>query len=168
MLVVVIAPALNERVHLRPFVLFDRNDRVERLTGCVDADIVDQRLGARFLDYFRHREHFGDRLDRNFRRHIAGRIHLTVGRHQHDAVDARIDFRERRNVVGVLAFLQIHIFRVCRAERRIDGFLCEGVGCACAGCSQQRQQEGNHPESYSWQRHEVLLSDRGMLTGPLR
>ena len=84
---------------------FDRDDRVEARAGRVDADPLLDRLEALLLDDLRHREDLRDRLDRDLGLDVAGGVDLAVGGHQRDAEQVRIDLGERRNVVGVLAFL---------------------------------------------------------------
>ena len=58
------------------------------------------------LDHLRHREDLGDRLDRHLGLDVAGGVDLAVGGDQRDAEQVRIDLGERRDVVGVLAFLE--------------------------------------------------------------
>ena len=47
---------------------------------------------------------------------IAGGVQLAVRRHDRDAVDVRIHFGQRRNVVGVGAFLERAVLRVHAAS----------------------------------------------------
>ena len=112
MLVAEMAPGIDQRVHLRRagaddgLHAFDRDDRVEAGAGRVDADPLLDRLEPLLLDDLRHREDLRDRLDRDLGLDVAGGVDLAVGRHQRDAEQVRIDLGQRRNVVGVLAFLQ--------------------------------------------------------------
>ena len=59
------------------------------------------------LDDLRHREDLRDRLDRDLGLHVAGGVDLAVGGDQRDAEQIRIDLGQRRDVVGVLAFLEV-------------------------------------------------------------
>ena len=68
----------------------------------------------------RHREDLGDRLDRDLGLDVAGGVDLAVRGDEGDAEDVRVDLGERRDVVGVLAFLQVLVLRVGRVERRLD------------------------------------------------
>ena len=85
---------------------FNRDDRVEPRAGGIDADAFLDRAGALLLDDLGHREDLGDRLDRHLGLHVAGGVDLAVRRDQGDAEQVRIDLGERRNVVGVLAFVE--------------------------------------------------------------
>ena len=58
------------------------------------------------LDDLRHREDLRDRLDRDLGLDVARRVDLAVGRDEGDAEQVRVDLGQRRNVVGVLAFLE--------------------------------------------------------------
>ena len=59
------------------------------------------------LDDLRHREDLGDRLNRDLGLDVAGREDLAVDGDQRNAEQIRIDLGERRNVVGVLALLEV-------------------------------------------------------------
>ena len=113
MLVAVIAPGLTSGfisgapVPTTFLHRLDRDDRVEARAGGVDADPLFDRLEPLFLDDLGHREHLGDRLDRDFGLEVAGGVDLAVGGDQRDAEQIRVDLGERRNVVGVLAFLEV-------------------------------------------------------------
>ena len=120
MLVAEIAPGIDQRIHLRRAGAddgadpLDRDDRVEPGAGGVHADALLDRVEPLFLDDLRHREDFRDRLDRDLGLDVAGGVDLAVGGDDRDAEQVRIDFRQRRNVVGVLAFLE-------RPELRVGG-----------------------------------------------
>ena len=133
MLVAAMAPGLTSGVHLGPAERLlrelDRDDRVEAHAGRVDADRVRDRVGARLLHDLGHREDLGDRLDRDRGLHVARGVDLAVRGHEGDAVDVRVDLGERRDVVGVLAFLEVLVLRVGRVERAPGSR--PGV-CACA------------------------------------
>ena len=75
---------------------------------------------ALLLDDLRHREDLRDRLDRDLGLDVAGGVDLAVGGHQRDAEQVRIDLGERRDVVGVLAFLEVLVLRVGGVDRRLD------------------------------------------------
>ena len=98
---------------------FDGDDRVEPGAGRVDADPLLDRVEALLLDHLRHREDLGDRLNRDLGLDVAGGVDLAVDGHQRDAEQVRIDLGERRDVVGVLAFLE----RLELIERVVDGGL---------------------------------------------
>ena len=74
-------------------------------------------VGPLLLDDLRHREDLRDRLDRDLGLDVAGGVDLAVGGHQRDAEQVRIDFGERRDVVGVLAFLQVLVLGVGGVRR---------------------------------------------------
>jgi hypothetical protein len=99
---------------------FDRDDRIEAGARRVHANPLLDRLEALFLNDLRRGEHFRDRLDGHFRRHVAGGVDLPVGRHDRDAVQLGINLGERRNVVGILALGQVLVFRVCGVDRLLD------------------------------------------------
>src|SRR5213076_2916936 len=67
-----------------------------------------------------HGEHFGDRLDGNLRLDVAGGVDLAVGGDERDAVDVRVDLRQRRDVVRVSAFFQILEPGVGGGDRAVD------------------------------------------------
>ena len=94
----------------------DGDDRVEARAGRVHADPLLDRVQPLFLDDLRHREHFRDRLDRDLGLDVAGGVDLAVDRHDGDAEQVRIDLRQRGNVVGVLAFLEVPELRVGRVH----------------------------------------------------
>ena len=71
------------------------------------------------LDDLRHGEDLRDRLDRHLGLHVAGGVDLAVGGDHRDPEQVGIDGGERRDVVGVLAFLEVLEFGV----GRIDGLL---------------------------------------------
>ena len=95
---------------------FDRDDRVEPRARRIDADSFLDRLGTLLLDDLRHREDLGDRLDRDLGLDVAGRIDFAVDGDQRDAEQIRIDFGERRNVVRVLAFLEVLELLECAVD----------------------------------------------------
>ena len=72
------------------------------------------------LDDLGHREDLGDRLDRDLGLHVTGGVDLAVGGDHGDAEQVRIDLGERRNVVGVLAFLERPELCVGRVNRLLD------------------------------------------------
>ena len=72
---------------------------------------------ALLLDHLGHREDLRDRLDRHLGLDVAGGVDLAVGGDERDAEQVRIDLGERRDVVGVLAFLQVLELRVGRVDR---------------------------------------------------
>ena len=72
------------------------------------------RLEPLLLDHLRHGEDLGDRLDRDLGLDVAGGVDLAVGRDERDAEQVGVDLGERRDVVGVLAFLE-------RLELRVGG-----------------------------------------------
>ena len=94
--------------------LLDRDDGVEGLAGSVHADVVDERLLARLLHHPRHREDLGHRLDRDFRRDVAGGVDLSVGRHERNPEQVRVHLGQRRDVVGVLALVKVLVLLVRR------------------------------------------------------
>ena len=65
------------------------------------------------------------------------RVDLTVCRDERDAVDAGVDLGQGRDVVGVLAFLQVLVLGVGRIQRRLD----RGRGL---GLGQGRPQEADN------------------------
>ena len=58
---------------------------------------------------------------------VARRVDAAVDRDERNAEDVRIDLGERRNVVGVLAFLEVLELGVGRVEGRLDALLGECV-----------------------------------------
>ena len=104
---------------------FDGDDGVEPRAGRVDADPLLDRVEALLLDDLRHREDLGDRLNRDLGLDVAGGVDLAVHRDQRDAEQVRIDLGERRDVVGVLAFLE----GLELVERVVDG----GLRIRCPG-----------------------------------
>jgi hypothetical protein len=80
LLVVVMAPAFTKGVHFRSFVLFDRDDRIEGLTGRVYADVLFDRGRTLLLQSERKGENLRYRLNRDFRLHVAARENPAVGR----------------------------------------------------------------------------------------
>ena len=99
---------------------FDGDDRVEARAGRVDADLLLDRLEPLLLDDLRHREDLRDRLDRDLGLHVAGGVDLAVGGHHGDAEQVRVDLGQRRDVVGVLAFLECSELRVGRVDGLLD------------------------------------------------
>src|SRR5262249_44443252 len=67
-----------------------------------------------------HGEDLGDRLDRELRVDVAGRVELALRRGEGDAEVVRRHLGERRDVVGVLAFVQALELVVGRLHGRID------------------------------------------------
>ena len=72
------------------------------------------------LNHLRHREDLRDRLDRDLRLHVAGGVDLAVGGDEGDAEQVRVDLGQRRDVVGVLAFLEVAELGVGRVDRPLD------------------------------------------------
>jgi hypothetical protein len=127
MLVVEIAPGLTRGFisgfprafdHLHAF---DRDDGVEARARGIHADPVRNGIQALLLHHLRHREDLGDRLNRYFGLDVAGGVDLAVRRHERDAEQIRIDLRQCRDVVGVLAFLQRPELRVGVVDRGLLG-----------------------------------------------
>ena len=123
---------IHQRVHLRRSRsgdrpdAFNRDNRVEPRPCGIDADALCDRARALLLDDLGHREDLGDGLDRHLALHVAGGVDLAVGGDQGDAEQVRIDLGERRNVVGVLAFVERPELRVGGVDRLLDvgGRLC--------------------------------------------
>ena len=121
------------------FTRFDRDDRVEARAGRVDADPLLDRLEPLLLDDLRHREDLRDRLDRDLGLDVAGGVDLAVGRHQRDAEQVRIDLGQRRNVVGVLAFLAASLNLAYAAS---TAFCTSAGACARSGGMRQSARDG--------------------------
>ena len=99
------------------------------------------------LDDLRHREDLRDRLDRDLGLDVAGGVDLAVGGDDRDAEQVRIDLGQRRDVVGVLAFLEASELR----EGGVDGLLHVSRRLCCDRCSAgsaERQQRRNGGEPH--------------------
>ena len=92
------------------------------------------------LDHLRHREDFRDRLDRHLGLDVASREDPAVYGDQDDAEQIRIHLGERRDVVGVLAFLEV-------LELLDAAFTAAWDRCrlVCASCSRQRRRRRRMP-----------------------
>ena len=78
------------------------------------------RVESLLLDDLRGREDLRDGLDGDLGLEVARRVHLAVRGHDRDAEQLRIDLGEGRNVVGVLALLQVLVLRVGGIDRLLD------------------------------------------------
>ena len=135
---------VDHGVHLGAFVLLDGHDRVEHLARRIDAHVVHDGVHSRLLHHQGHGEHLGDRLDGNFRLDVAFRVDLAVHGDQGDAVDVGIDLGQGRNVIGILAFLQILVLGVGRIQGRLDRRRSLGLG---HGRAQKANGQGQDSQS---------------------
>jgi len=101
----------------------------------------------------RHREHLRDRLNRNFGGRVAGREHPAVRRDQRDAEELRVDLCQRRDVIRILAFLQV--FKLC--ECRVDDLLnCRGG----LGVGRRRRQHRHRERGGGRRLEDPAVRDR--------